>query len=367
MKKRVIIAAIFIMIALVAGVGCTGTNDVPEDEFIFYDFDLAEFVEVGQYIGIEVPASLIPNLDISDEELLDEVEMRLSVAAEMETLTSGVVMMRDNANIDFAGSRDGVLFDGGSAQGFDLLIGSGRFIPGFEEGLLGTAIGGTVVIDITFPDDYHADHLAGVEVQFEVTVNHVVRFTLPELTDEFVRENSVYSTVEEFKESVREDMIEERLNAETHDLDMFLVEMLIENATILRLPDREVEELFEMRKQDARDFAASENVNWEDFLEILEVTEDGFDELLMEEVVTEIEFEMVMLAIARKEGIELTDELFDEGVLRLLQRFEFPDEEAFIATFGTTFEEAYGRRAIELTLIYELVIEIIRDNVVVME
>jgi len=373
MKKGIVIALILVL-GVFSFTACGDSNEpagpagqTGNEDFVLYDFDLADYVELGTFIGIEVPVTYMPNPYVSEEQLYDELQMRLRMAGDEQELTSGYVTMGDSAHIDFIGTEDGVPFDGGTGHGFDLVIGSGMFIPGFEEGLIGAAIGDTVVIDIRFPDDYFAEHLAGVEVQFEVTIHNVTRFVLPELTDEFVMANTEFSSIAEFEESVKEDILEQRAAVEAQFLENFIWDSIVSSTNIIRHPEREVQSMFDLRKQETLEHAESAGISWDDFLEFMGMTEEELNEALMESVMLEVTFEMILFAIVRQEGIELTEEDYLEGKVQLLSQHGYETEAEFIAIHGMTFEEAHGRRTIELVLMYEIVMEIAKDNMIIVE
>ena len=367
MKKQIAITMAILMCLAVFMVGCRSGDETLED-FPLYDYDLSEYVELAQFKGIEVPARLIPDTDVSDADLLSEIHGMLTAAGTMDELFEGTVMDGDIANIDFTGYRDGVAFPGGAGEGFDLTIGSGMFIPGFEEGLIGKNIGDTVVIEITFPEDYHAEELAGVDVEFEVSINAVTRFTPPELTDEFVQEISAYDTVEEFKEAVREQIREHREAMGSMELRSFLWGYVLDNSTVLQQPDREITVLFDTRKRELRAHARQLGFRWSEFLEEVEMTEEELDEFLMEDVRTDIEEEMVLVAIARQVGVDFTDDAsYEAGRQELLNLWGFESAEEFRELHGETAEQMHGRRMIHLTILFERVMAIMQENMVVVE
>jgi len=366
MKKRVPITIAMLICLALFMMGC-GNGNGSEDS-IRFDYDLSEYVELGQYKGIEIPARDMPDIDVSDDDILREIQFMLEMAAPMEEIFEGVIMVGDTANIDYAGSKDGILFPGGTAEGYDLEIGSGRFIPGFEEGLIGKTIGDTVVLELAFPDPYRpSPELSGADVEFVVTINSVRRFDTPELNDEFVQANSEYDTVEELKEFIREQLMEEADENFVSELEEFLLETIMDNATILGHPDKETKALFDERKKEAKEYADRMNMRWRDFLAHMEMTEAEFDELLMEEVKWEIGFEMVFIAIARQEGLELSEAEYEEGKLRLLEQIGFGSEQAFLDATGMSFEDTYTRRTLEMMILYEKVMQFVKDNIVIVD
>lgn len=163
------------------------------------------------YKGIEVEK--IENT-VTDEQVQEELEKIQDQNGRMLTIEEGTVENNDVANIDYSGFLGEEQFEGGTAEGHDLTIGSGQFIPGFEEELIGAAVGSEIDVNVTFPEEYHAEHLAGQPVVFKVKVNSISRKELPELDDEFAKDVSEFDTLEEYKADLKKTMVEQAENAD---------------------------------------------------------------------------------------------------------------------------------------------------------
>lgn len=157
--------------------------------------------KLGQYKGLEVT---LADTTVTDQDVEDEVQGSLEAAAEYVPVDRAA-KLGDIVNIDYVGKKDGVAFDGGTAEGYDLGLGSGTFIDGFEDGLVGTKKGDTVDLNLTFPEEYHSEDLAGQDVVFTVTVNEVKEKKIPELTDDWVKEytGGEITTVDDFRKDCR--------------------------------------------------------------------------------------------------------------------------------------------------------------------
>ena len=170
----------------------------------------AEYVEgelksLGEYKGLSVEIVEVP--EITDADVEAQIQFNLAANPEEEVVTDRGAEDGDTVNIDFKGYKDGVAFDGGEAAGYDLVLGSGSFIEGFEEGLIGVKAGDEKELNLTFPEDYMSADLAGADVVFEVTVNEVKVQKDAELNDEFVKRVSDKSaTVEEYRQEIREEL-----------------------------------------------------------------------------------------------------------------------------------------------------------------
>ena len=163
-------------------------------------------VTLGQYKGVEAPKA---EVSVTDEDVEGRIKEMADRNSRMVSVEDRAVAKGDIANIDFEGFLDGVPFDGGKSDSFDLEIGSGQFVPGFEDQVAGMSISEEKDINITFPEDYHAD-LAGKAVVFHVKVNAIKVKEIPALDDEFAKDVSEFDTLEELKKDVREKMLAER-------------------------------------------------------------------------------------------------------------------------------------------------------------
>ncbi|WP_286131000.1 MULTISPECIES: trigger factor [Clostridia] len=166
-------------------------------------------VTLGEYKGIEVTKDPV---EVTDEELQQAIDQDLA-AHEKKVDVDREVKDGDVVNIDYAGTKDGVAFDGGTAKGYDLTIGSNQFIDGFEDGLIGAKKGDKVSLNVTFPENYQNKDLAGKPVVFEVTVNSVQEKQVPELNDAYVQENTKSKTVDEYKEETKQTLLKSKNDA----------------------------------------------------------------------------------------------------------------------------------------------------------
>ena len=158
----------------------------------------SKYVELGDYKGIEYTMDVA---EVTDDQVNQQIDSFLDGLAETEEVTDRAVEDGDTVNIDFTGTKDGEEFEGGSSEGYDLVIGSGSFIDGFEDGLIGHEIGDEVSLDLTFPEEYpQNEDLAGQDVNFKVTINSISVKNTPELTDKVVADNTDYDNVEDYKE-----------------------------------------------------------------------------------------------------------------------------------------------------------------------
>ena len=205
LKKLALMSMVVLATMSACGVSKKGSTD-STDAKTATDYGS---VELGDYIGVE-----IPNIDtsVSDQDVDAQINTELQQDPDKEQITDRAVQEGDTVNIDYTGTKDGVAFDGGSATGYNLVIGSNSFIEGFEAGLIGHSIGEDVKLDLTFPKDYNNADLAGAAVVFDVKINSISVSTPATLTDEWVNKhtNGEQKTVDEFKAAVKANLEEQR-------------------------------------------------------------------------------------------------------------------------------------------------------------
>lgn len=246
------------------------------------DYKALDYVKLGDYKGLEVT---LASTDVTDEEVEQQVETNLNNNDKSEEIKEGTVENGDVANIDYEGKLNGKAFDGGTAKGYDLTIGSGSFIDGFEDGLIGKKIGDTVDLNLTFPKDYSSTDLAGKEVVFTVKINSVKR--APKLTDELAAEisNNEYKTAEAYNNYIKEDLEktkkENQHNQELNDL----VALAYQNATVNDYPQEMIDYQLEQVTSYYKSYADQYGMEYADFLkQQVGMTEEEFVKKMTETV-----------------------------------------------------------------------------------
>ena len=335
---------------------------VVETEAPMPEYNVSDYLKLTdddyKNITVEVPAAQ----QATDEEVDAEIEMAFHYLEDYDDLvekkTKGKVKVGDTVNIDYVGTKDGEEFDGGSAEGYDLEIGSGTFIDGFEDGLIGKEIGSEVDLDLTFPEEYGVEELNGADVVFHVTLNYVAEN--PELTDEIAEKLSggEYDNVEDYVESVRNSIQEGydedyRNNAYTQ-----IMGKLAEMYSLDEYPEENVEYYVNnIMEQYIEPYADMYGVSIEDFISMAYngLTEEEFREQeLIPAAESNLTQEIILTAIAEEEGITMTDSELDEKLQ------EYAD------SYGVTVEELIGdadREMIRSSELQQKVMEWLFENV----
>ena len=318
-----------------------------------YDFDLSEYVTVGDYMGLEVER--VDPGEVTDDDVNAEITNTLESQISWDEVDRPAEN-GDRVNIDYEGKVDGETFDGGSAEGYDLTLGDGAFIEGFEDGLVGASKGETKTLELTFPDPYlNNEDLSGKPVVFTVTVNSVSEENVPELNDDFVKSlKEDYKTVEEYQAAVRADLEEQEAESAKQAMMSTLWEQVLNGSEVIKYPEDEVaakqQEMVDYYKQYAENYGMS----WEDFISMTGMTEEEFTEEAKTYAEESVKEEMVMYTIVRNEDIAVTEKIYEEEAQKYVDSLGYDSIEAL--------EEAYDKDTIITSILWNQVFEFLLDN-----
>ena len=312
-------------------------------------YTATDYVTVGEYKGLNI---VVEPKDVSDADVESSVNAEIQAKELYET--EGTVEDGDLVNIDYEGKKDGVAFAGGTAQGADLKIGSDSFIDGFEDGLIGVKVGETVDLNLTFPEDYPSEDLAGQAVVFTVTVNYIV----PELTDDLaaVLSEEAYVTADSYRESVRETLASEDQRFQVYNEIMTQV---YNTCTVNDYPQELVDFAMASIKNSYIQAAQESGMSLSDLVAAYGMTEEQFDEVLLQNIKGSLQQELILKAIAETEGITVSDEEYEAGCEEYAASYGYPTVEQF--------KEDFDRPTVEISLMMEKTMEMISDNAVIEE
>lgn len=268
-------------------------------------YKASDYVTLGQYKGVQVT---VAKKEVTDADIDAEIQKDLKANATTETVTDRPVQNGDTVNIDYEGLKDGVAFDGGTAQGYDLEIGSGTFIPGFEEGLIGAKVGDKVAVNVTFPADYQSADLAGQPVVFNVTVNSISKSVLPELTDDYVKTNTDYDSIQAYKDAKRAQLQSSNDEQAQQDKSNNVLQSIIDSSTFSSIPQSLIDYYaYSYRTYNEQMINYFYGTTLEDYLKQQGVTMDDFNKQVQEIATSYSKAELVKKAIAETEGMQITD------------------------------------------------------------
>lgn len=324
-----------------AGEGARQDN-YPDDAYI-KSIKAADYVTLGEYKGIELTEEAV---SVSKEDVKRYIDAYILAPRAVVTPVDDRTDVRegDTVNIDYTGYRDGEAFDGGSAQGYNLIIGSGQFIPGFEDGLIGKNVGEDVTLDLTFPENYDNAEMAGVSVTFEVTVNSISISELPELTDELVKELNIgeNSTVAELNDYLYDSFNASAMNSYNQTLKLDITNAVMENSVFKdELPEHIVERYYDILIDDMTVTAASYGMDLNTYVKnYYNMDEEAYTEIIRDNAVTMVKQYIMFQAIADEEDLNMTQEEQSAAMEKWAQDYGYASVEELQEDIGTeTFNE----------------------------
>ena len=296
------------------------------------DIKAEKYVTLGNYMGLEASADM---MEITDDYVEGYINSNfLEPKAETVPVTGRSVQEGDIANIDFVGYQDGVAFEGGTGAGYDLTIGSGQFIDGFEAGLIGVEIGEQVSLNLTFPDSYTNPELAGQPVVFEVTVNSISEKKYPELTDELVQQLSEEGynvgqcqTAAELNDWVYNLYYQSALSAYENEIETTMASTIMNDSTFQDPPEEMVDRFVESIEKNMSSRAASVGMTLAQYMLYQGLNEDAYRAAFEEEGVRMTKQYIMYQAIADNEGLNPTEEEVEEELSTLVTVYGYASEE----------------------------------------
>lgn len=310
----------------------TATETTEKEIMYFNEINVDEYVTLGDYKGLEVVSN---STQISDEEVDSYIEYLISMSGTKEEVTDrDVVENGDIANIDYEGKKDGVAFDGGTAEGYDLEIGSGSFIPGFEEGLVGVKKGETVDIDLTFPENYPAEDLAGAEVVFTVTVNGIYKTVYPEFNDEFVVSLEIenVATTDEYRAYMKSMMEESEKEYALQDMQAQLITLVTEGAQVEEAPEGLVNKFYNINIENMTYQASMYGMDLESFVSAYYgMDNETFEAETVAAAEESAKQALVCLKIANDENLLVNDEELNTSIGESFAQYGYASADDFKA------------------------------------
>lgn len=275
-------------------------------------------VKLGEYKGLEVDK-------VSTRVTQKEVDAKIQEEAEKNArevvVTDRAVADGDEVILDFEGFVDGEAFEGGKGENYPLTIGSGSFIPGFEEQLVGAEAEKEVEVKVTFPEDYHAEELKGKEAVFKCTVHEIKAKELPELDDEFASEVSEFDTLDELKADIKAKIKEQKVNDGKRAQEDAAVDAIIESAK-MDLPEAMVDTQARQMLDEFAQRMQQQGLTLDQYMQFTGMTADKMMDELRPQAEKRIKTRLVLEAIAKAENIEITDEKLDEEIAKMAEAYQ---------------------------------------------
>lgn len=275
-------------------------------------------VTLGEYKGVEVEKKAI---EVVDEEIEAEITKEREANARTITVDDRAVMDGDMITLDYAGSVDGVAFEGGTAKDQELTIGSGRFIPGFEEQLVGVTIGEEKEVHVTFPEEYHAKELAGKAAVFQCVVHGIKVKELPEVDDEFAQEVSEFDTLDAYKEDIKARLLKDKEADAKRAKEDAVIKKIIEGAT-MEIPDAMVEFQTEQMMEEFGQRMQMQGLSLEQYFQITGMSEANYREQMKPRATQNIQSRLVLEAVAKAENLEATEQDLEDEMAKMAEMYK---------------------------------------------
>ncbi|MBQ4396651.1 MAG: trigger factor [Clostridia bacterium] len=306
-------------------------------------------VKIEGYKGLTVEKAepVVTDEDVESE--LKNIQQRNSRTIDVDDRPA---QMDDTVVFDFEGFCGGEAFDGGKAENYSLKLGSGQFIPGFEEGMVGHSIGEEFDVNVTFPEEYHAEELAGQPAVFKVTIHQIKMTELPELDDEFAKDVSEFDTLAEYKEDIRADLLRTAEEKAKDDADNKLMDALID------LLDADIPEVMYDKKVDenVRDFSyrlQSNGMNLDDYFTYTGLDMESFRGQFREQAIRQVKLRLALEKIAELEAVAVSDEDVETEYANLAKNYDIPVDQV------KTIVPVEGLR---LDVAVEKAVDVVRDS-----
>lgn len=347
MKKMI---SLLLCIMCVAGAAVSCGEKTAEDDFdglltYKYNYDLSEYIDLAEYKGLEANGY---HYEVTDEQVEQQILATRSYYSRLTDVTDRGAQIGDTVYIDYVGTIDGEEFEGGSEEDCELVLGTGTFLEGFEEAIVGAYSETDLSVDLTFPEPYPAaPDYSGMDVHFDIHVHEVCEQELPEYNEDFVRGYLGYDSIADFEAGLRELIAERYEGMYNQYVISQLWATIYENTTVIKYPEEETESMYNDLLTAEQLYAQAQGINFADYVSVnYQMTEDEFYAYIRENVESRIKEEMICYAIARAENITLTSEEYSQRATEYaLDYYELDSLEAL--------EAIYSQGTIRQTLMFD--------------
>lgn len=332
--------------------GCGKKVDGVDQESMIDKY--AAYCDLPEYKGLEYEET---KSTVTDADVKTKIDSLLQQYATKTQVKEGTVKEGDNVNIDFVGSIDGVEFDGGNSNGagYDLTLGSGSMIPGFEDGIMGHKVGETFNIKATFPENYGKEDLNGKEADFKVTINYMTDTQLPEYNDAFIASYTDATTVLEYEDSVRKDLVEQYEKSDKSANESAVMQVLVEKTTYNEYPQKEMQDLIDQSIAQQEKAASQYGYSLGDYVTARYGfrSEDDFREYVQGLAEDYMKEKIAVCAVAKDAGITVTKEEVDDYKKTVMDYYGYD---------SSTLEENYSSEDLVYYALAQKVVDYLLEN-----
>lgn len=343
-KKLAVLAASICTLSLVL-TGCS--SEISND-----------YVTITKYKGVEIDK--VDSTKVTDDDVESQINSVLQSKATTTEVTDRAAKEGDTVTIDYEGKKDGVAFDGGTATDAQLTLGSGTFIDGFEDGVVGHKIGDTFDLNLTFPENYAQEDLAGQAVVFTVTLKGITQSDVPELTDEFVQSVSDTSkTVEEYKKEVKKSMEESNDENNKNTIKQNAWKAVLENTTVNKYPKKDLKNMISSITSQYENMASYYNMEFADFLtQYMGMDEDTFTTEATKAAKEQVKANLAADLIIEKAKIDVSDKALEKKYKEYAKAYGYDDVDAL----KQALKDAGNSENLEKTARLDIVEDWVADN-----
>ena len=289
--------------------------------------NVEKYITIGEYKGLTLDRA---SYTITDDDVQAEIDYNLGESG--SEVKDGTVEEGDTVTINFTGTIDGKEFDGGSAEDYDLVIGEGGMIEGFEDGIVGMKKGETKELDLTFPDDYYDETVAGKAVVFKVTLQ---KFTRPaELNDEWVASNTDYKTVDEYRAAIKKELEDNETQSADNDLYSNAWSEVLANSEVKEYPKEDVEQAVEAYKKMNEDYVKEAGIEMSEFLESQGMSEEDYEDDCQQYAEAKVEQNLIVQGIMDTEGLSMDDDEIQTLKDELTSEYGYETFDELVADYG---------------------------------
>ena len=325
-----------------------------DKDFIYtVTFFVKPEAKVKKYKGLEIEKV---NTKITKKDVEAELENVRSKNANIVSVDNRKLQQNDISTIDFEGFVDGVAFEGGKGENFELTIGSGQFIPGFEDQLVGMEIGEEREIQVKFPEEYHAENLSGKDATFKVKLISIKEKILPELDDEFAKDVSEFETLEDYKKDLEKQVKERKENQAKAERESKAIEKLVENVEV-EIPEAMIQNEVDQMLQQFSQNLAYQGMTIEQYCEFTNTNLDDFKKSLVPNAEKDIKFKLALEYISKTENVQVEDKEIDEKIEELSKQYGSSDVDSLK-------QNESARKYMREKILQDKTMNLIVDNVV---
>lgn len=337
-----------------------GEASISEDFAVEFKVQLMPVPSLRDYSGAEID---LMQMEAKEADLEEVIENERKKNARLVAVEGRPAEEGDTVNIDYEGFLGEEAFVGGSAQGHDLVLGSGSFIPGFEEGLIGANEGDELDLDITFPEEYHAEDLAGKAVVFKVKVNNIKVQELPELDDDFAMDVSEFDTFEEYKADLKNQLEKNVEISNKNEKYNRAIKCLVEYLEV-DMPEAVIENQIDQELYDFQLRVSQMGLNLETYYQIAQTDEKTVRNELRPQAIARVQSDFVVQALADAEGIEVSEEEIDQEVRNLAEQYNSDNVDKFVEDYKNEEDLSSIEKFIRTNKALDKAIEVVKFNIV---